>query len=727
MSSASITLARRVGVNVAGFLRGGLGLGQAARLYVAALQDAGIPVRTTTVDPRMPDVEGAELKTIDFTDLSTDEELPFNLVCVNAPELPAFAADVGPAFFEDRYTIGVWAWETDAVPATWDQSFRLVDEIWVYSSYVADILSRVAPCPVVRVPLPIVPPEPQGATVPFRLADGFTFLFMFDFYSTLQRKNPLGLVEAFKRAFAPGEGPQLLLKSFNGDYKPERVRRLRDAAGGRPDIHLVDRFVAERERAALMAACDCYVSLHRSEGFGLTLGEAMALGKPVIATDYSANLDFMTPANSYLVDYELTEVGPDGENYPAEGRWAEPDLDHAAALLREVYENQADSRARARRGRTDIAEAFSVHAVGEVARKRLRRISALGRRGTAADAAAGVSSNGALPDSWLALAESRIADPPAERAARAGGPKALARRALLTGLRPYSYHQDRMNEAIVAAVREMRRDFDELLADFQALAGHTHEAIRAGVLDAPGRRDLARVIEGMRTRPASTHPALTRLDERGRFALGFTGAAAGSGEGYRGFEDIFRGDEAQLRTSQQRYVEVFEGREWILDLGCGRGEFLEDLRDAGIRARGVDVDPTMVARCREKGLEVDEADAATALRRLEDRTLPAAFAAQVVEHLGHDRLVELLGLLVAKLGPRGVVVLETVNPHSPAALKAFWTDTTHHHPLFPEVLLAHCRLAGFDSGDVIFPSATGDFDRDVYENRDYAVIARTAG
>ena len=110
MTTRSSDLVRTLGVDVAGFLRGGLGLGQAARLYVAALQAAGVPVRTTTIDPRMPDVLGAQPKTTEFADLHLDEDLPFNLVCVNAPELPQFAAEAGPEFFADRYTIGVWAW-----------------------------------------------------------------------------------------------------------------------------------------------------------------------------------------------------------------------------------------------------------------------------------------------------------------------------------------------------------------------------------------------------------------------------------------------------------------------------------------------------------------------------------------------------------------------------------------------------------------------------------------
>src|SRR4051812_41749215 len=413
-----------LGVNVAGFLRAGLGLGQAARLYVAALGEAGVPVRTMTVDPRMPDVPGAVAKTADWADLTTDEELPFNLVCVNAPELPSFYAEAGREFFEDKYTIGVWAWETDVVPARWDRAFAMVDEIWVYSSYIVELLSHAAPVPVVRMPLPIVPPDPHGAGLSIDVPDAFTFLFIFDFFSTLQRKNPLGLVEAFKRAFEPGEGPHLLLKSFNGDYKPDRLAQLRRAAEGREDIHIIDRFVSEPERGALMARCDAYVSLHRAEGFGLTLGEAMALGKPVIGTGFSSNLDFMTPANSYLVDYEMTEVGPEGENYPAEGRWAEPDLDHAAALMREVWENRDEARARGQRAKRDIAENFSVSAVGDLARQRLKLLRRIGRRGGARldHTPRGSDSNGLAPETWLQRAELKLTYDPMVDATQRGGP-----------------------------------------------------------------------------------------------------------------------------------------------------------------------------------------------------------------------------------------------------------------------------------------------------------------
>ena len=721
-----------LGVNAVGYLRGGLGLGQAARLYVQALHAAGVPVRTTTVDVNLPDVVGpdgrrAQVKTMDFADLHVEGELPFNLVCVNAPELPALHAQLGAQFFEDRYTIGVWAWEVDIVPPSWDRAFGLVDEIWVYSRYVQEIISNVSPVPVVRIPLPIVAPPPGGDVAGLHLPEGFAFLFLFDFYSTLARKNPLGLVEAFTRAFAPGEGPQLVLKSHNGDFKPERLARLREAAGDRPDIHIVDQFLSGSEMAALMRRADCYVSLHRAEGFGLTLGETMALGKPVIATGFSANLDFMTAENSYLVRHAETLVGPEGENYPAHGTWAEPDLDHAAQLMREVWEHQDEAAARGARAQREIAEHFSLPAVGQVARERLKRLAAGHRRKRHA-AATGSSSGdgdngGGLVNSWVETAELKLTFDPLRDARETGGAKGAARRAALAAMRPYTHHQDELSRFTVNGLREIDDRLDDLTLDTQAQIARLQALVHRS--EAAIAKELTLLVEGMRARPASTHPAISQTDEHGHRVLRFDGAASDAAT-YRGFEDIFRGDERAVRQQQLAYLPHFAGAEWVLDLGCGRGEFLDALVARGIGARGADMDASMVARCVEKGHDVRLADAATHLRALDDATVPGMFAAQVVEHLDAGELTELLGLMRGKLAAGGVAVMETVNPHNPAALKAFWTDTTHHHPLFPEVLLALCRLAGFESGEVRFPEESGNFDADVYANRDYAVIVRTA-
>ena len=693
-----------IGVNVAGFLHGALGLGEAARLYVAALQEAGVPVRTTALEVPLPDAVGAAPKRAEFEPPSADGDQPFNLICVNAPEMARFYEDVGPGFFEGKRSIGVYAWEVDRVPASWSWAFQAVDEIWTYSSYVAGILRRAAPpVAVARVPLPVRDPAPTGPPPDLGLPDRFTFLFLFDFYSTLQRKNPLGLIEAFKRAFRPGEGPQLLVKSFNGDYKPERLALVEEAAAAHPDVHVVDRYLTLEQRDALLAACDCYVSLHRAEGFGLTLAEALARGKPVIATGFSGNTDFMTRENSFLVDYAVSRVGAEGENYPPDGHWADPDLDHAAEQMRRVYEDPEAARARAESGRAELLGRLSLERVGGIALARLERLATYG-------VAAGRPPPPPPPvhvADALQRAQWKLEFDPLREARREGGVKGTARGTVLRAMRPYTYHQDELNEALVEGLRELSDRLDRV----------------EGGLDAEGWARLRQLIEAAQTRPAPDHPLISRRDELDEPVLAFD-TEGESGDVYAGLEDVFRGTEELVRERQRGYVELFEGAERVVDLGCGRGEFLDLLREAGIPATGVDSDEAMVRRSRDKGHEVERADALDYLRAQADGSVPGLFSAQLVEHLPAEALFELLELAAGKLRPGGTAVLETVNPHVPSALKAFWVDPTHHHPLFPEVLLALCRFSGFGSGRVVFPDAVGTFTSDLFSSPDYAVVLR---
>jgi glycosyltransferase involved in cell wall biosynthesis len=228
---------------------------------------------------------------------------------------------------------------------------------------------------VLALPPPVLAPQPPAPPDRLGLSDDFLFLFVFDYSSTAQRKNPTGLIEAFRHAFAPGEGPQLLIKTINAPLLPLAEEEVLWAADGREDIHVIDRSLSPSERDSLMAGCDCYVSLHRSEGFGLTMAEAMSIGKPVIASAYSGNVDFMTAENSYLVDYGLTRVGPDCQIYPADGIWAEPDVEHAARLMRHVYENPEDAARAGAQARADIARLLSPAATGAAMRRRLEALT----------------------------------------------------------------------------------------------------------------------------------------------------------------------------------------------------------------------------------------------------------------------------------------------------------------------------------------------------------------
>jgi O-antigen chain-terminating methyltransferase len=171
---------------------------------------------------------------------------------------------------------------------------------------------------------------------------------------------------------------------------------------------------------------------------------------------------------------------------------------------------------------------------------------------------------------------------------------------------------------------------------------------------------------------------------------------------YFTFEARMRGSRADVRARQSSYVADFTGAAPVLDIGCGRGEFLSLLREAGIEAAGVDSDTDMVELCRAEGLDVVQGDALGYLERLEDGSLGGAFAAQVVEHLPPTPLVRLLELVVAKLRPGGILVAETMNPLSLVAMKNYFADLTHAQPLVPETLVLLARQAGFASTEVRF-------------------------
>jgi glycosyltransferase involved in cell wall biosynthesis len=349
--------------------------------------------------------------------------------------------------------------------------FDAVDEIWVYSRYVADRIGLWSPVPVVTVPLPVVKPDPGDARLDLDLGNDYIFLFVLDFFSTLQRKNPAGIVDAFTRAFAPGEGPRLVLKAINGTFRPEAVDALRWKIGDRPDVTLIDQHVDRSTYAALLARCDCYVSLHRAEGFGLTIAESMALGKPVIATGYSANLDFMTPTNSYLVDHKVTSVGPEAEHYPAEGTWAEPDLEHAASLMRRVLERPEEAREKGQRAARDIAERFSPEAVGGVARARLERIAASIRTSPRR------SQRGKQTRSSFDEIDKQLAVD--LRGAESGGRRRsrLLKRLVLRLMRPFTYHQRALDAAIVNELKHLSEDVADLQSSTNGHAGSPTRAV----------------------------------------------------------------------------------------------------------------------------------------------------------------------------------------------------------------------------------------------------------
>ncbi|MEO8257510.1 MAG: glycosyltransferase [Acidobacteriota bacterium] len=448
------------GLNVAGYFQAELGVGEAARLLTRAIDATGSAYTTAVYRATL----SRQQHRFEGRDAAAGAPFDMNLLCVNADATPAFARDAGPAFFVDRHTIGYWFWEVDPLPAMMHGAFNHIDEVWTATEYVAGIVRSAAAGrkPVFTVPLPLVaPPTPCSLTrgqlgLP---ADRFVFLFVFDFLSVMERKNPLGVIEAFSAAFAPGEGPVLVLKSINGDACVSQLERLRRAAAHRSDIVIQDGYVSADEKNALLGACDCYVSLHRAEGLGLTLAEAMALGRPAIATGYSGNRHFMTDENSFLVDYRLASASGDCAPYPTGARWAEPDLNHAAQLMRMVYQHPGEAARRADRGRADLLFHHGVMASAAAISSRLAEIRRARAAATAAAASAppvDVAMRFAAFDAFAAALPQlrRLGEPRLSRDERSWQwLRCAAQRAMFRVIRPYWFQQRQFQDALLEAVR----------------------------------------------------------------------------------------------------------------------------------------------------------------------------------------------------------------------------------------------------------------------------------
>jgi glycosyltransferase involved in cell wall biosynthesis len=358
------------GINLAGHLNSEKGVGEGARSTLRSIRAAGIPCQLVN----SPDGNSANIEQLD-SETSDENPFDFNLVHLNADVLPAFA-ERHPSRFWDRYNIGFWAWELSSFPPSWCDGFRYFDEIWVPSTFCLDAVSRSSPIPVVRIPHSIqedIAYDPAFTRAQLGIGpDTFVFLFFFDFHSFMERKNPLGLIEAFRRAFAPNDDALLFIKCSRSSWDPSSMARLAEASLG-ANVRLFDSVISRPALNSLISSCDAYTSLHRSEGFGLTLTEAMNMGKPVIATAYSGNMDFMTPSNSFPVKYKLVDIEEDYGLYTKGNEWADPDPDHAAHLMRYVYTHRDEAAEVGKRARVDVSSQLNPRTVGRVIRQRLMR------------------------------------------------------------------------------------------------------------------------------------------------------------------------------------------------------------------------------------------------------------------------------------------------------------------------------------------------------------------
>lgn len=356
---------RPFGVNLYGFLSTPSGLGSIARGCLKALRAAEVSTNTIDVPPWRGGVELREHPKI--------QPYRVNLIQQNADALERFLGAYGKDLLNGAYNIGFWFWELPSVRSEWFHVYQYVDEIWVASEFCRQSVQCLTPLPVKRI-RPVVDGLDAQANCgrdhfgfPERV---FVFCYVFDVSSYLDRKNPFSLIEAFRREFGDSQDVLLYLKVWNSG----RDESLARAVAGAKNIRIYDGVFSDEEIVSLHKSIDCLVSPHRSEGFGLNLAEAMYFGKPVIATRYSSNLDYMNDANSYLIDCKLTPVQQTVGPYQKDSVWAEPSVEHMAALMRRVYENPGERAQKGMLASREIRENYNAAAVGASMLARLREI-----------------------------------------------------------------------------------------------------------------------------------------------------------------------------------------------------------------------------------------------------------------------------------------------------------------------------------------------------------------
>ncbi|MBB5958775.1 glycosyltransferase involved in cell wall biosynthesis [Saccharothrix tamanrassetensis] len=353
------------GVNVAGYHTAELGIGEMGRVILNVVEAAGIP-HVSVVDEHS--VRGTARTGVAAPDSVGRPRYPVSLITVNGDfTRPLLEAD--PEVGHGRYRIGLWAWELAEFPATMHH-FGFVDEVWTVSDFVRRAVEPHSPVPVRTVPIPVVERAPVRAE-PRRPGETTGFLFAFDFNSTAQRKNPWGVVTAFQRAFPGRTDVKLVIKSTNAHLHTGAAERLRLMTADDPRITLVERYLGAGELAELYATSHAYVSLHRSEGFGLTVAEAMMRGLAVVSTDYGGTSEFVTPAVGWPVPHTMTEVGEGWPPYQPNARWADPDLDAAARAMREIADDPDEAHRRGLAAREHLLRTRSFDAAAAWLRTRL--------------------------------------------------------------------------------------------------------------------------------------------------------------------------------------------------------------------------------------------------------------------------------------------------------------------------------------------------------------------
>lgn len=358
------------GVNYFADFNAVTGIGEAVRGNVSALSLQGVNVKKIHIPL-------SENQYPFLNDFDSTPEYDINIFHHNPGfQFKKILKKYPPTFFKNKYNIAYWAWETDIFPKRFHAYLDLIDEIWVPSTFVKKSIAKVTDKPICVIPHQIeIENDDSICFNALNLPeDSFVFLNVFDYGSTIARKNTLELIETFKQSFNETENVWLVLKALPNSSFSRDMYLVHTAISNHQRIILIEDILKQNELMALKKRCQVYISMHCAEGFGINLAQAMLLGKPVIATGYSGNMDFMNHENSFPIPFKLSKIKSSSKTFSPKTIWAYPDMLEAGKIMRWVVENYESASKIAAKGKKFIQENLSPNKIGSLMTERLRLI-----------------------------------------------------------------------------------------------------------------------------------------------------------------------------------------------------------------------------------------------------------------------------------------------------------------------------------------------------------------
>lgn len=361
------------GINLIGHARGDYGLGESCRLVAGALKELDVPLSVFNVSLNSTSKESnMELAGLEGGDLP----YRINLIHVNPNKLSGTVWVIPPAKLRGHYNIAYWLWELPEFPEEWLYTLKLFDEIWTPAQFITDTLKKYTEKPVYTMPYGLRTPKTDktvGREYFGLPKDKFLFMVSYDGNSVSARKNPEGSIRAYVKAFSPDEsGVGLVVKATH--ESSEGLERMRELLKDYPNIYVLTESYSREVFNSLIACVDAYVSLHRAEGFGLVMAESMLLGTPTIATNWSANTEFMDSDVACMVDAEIVELEKDYPPYHKGNHWARPDEDEAAGYMRRLFDDREYGKELARKAKARLETKNTPQKAAEIILKRLQEL-----------------------------------------------------------------------------------------------------------------------------------------------------------------------------------------------------------------------------------------------------------------------------------------------------------------------------------------------------------------